>query len=275
MSLKDYLGAQTLGVIASYQNDKVIHYVGVVYPRLNNQLRVFIPKGHSLNTDSLVTIHLDNRTGVDELDAELRVYRTSYKGKVVNTDENWVILEPLEYVLVHGVSPVETYKNKDYEYPDDNRLEQELEISPLKDLGPIQEKEHNNKVGILTSLAKNQPHTTVLAFLNTEIDDVFIISVPNTFKLHQLKRNPHCFFTIDERAKFTFESTIDWNYTILEMHAYQVPKTVSLYQQVRNAFVSKNPFETGFFLIEGLEMVHLKCKSVVFSGEPVKSINVF
>ena len=272
MALKDYLSSQTLGVLASYQGDSILHYVGVVYPRLNNQLRVFIPKGHSLNIGSLVTIHLDNRTGVDELDAELRVYRTSYKGKVVNTDENWVILEPLEFTLVHGVSPVETYMGKGFDYPNDIRVEQELEITPLQSLGAVQEKEHHNKVGILTTLAMEQPHTTVLAFLNTEIDDVFLISVPNTFKLKQLKRNTHCFFTIDERAKFTFESTIDWNYTILEMHAYQVPTSLPLYQEVRNAFVAKNPFETGFFLIEGLEMIHLKCKSVVFSGDAIDLI---
>ena len=43
-----------------------------------------------------MTLHLDNRTGVDELDAELRVYRASYKGRGVETDDNWVMVDPVE-----------------------------------------------------------------------------------------------------------------------------------------------------------------------------------
>ncbi len=76
--------------------------------------------------------------------------------------------------------------------------------------------EHPNKVGVLTTLAAGQPHTTVLAFLSTEDDDIFLISLPNTFKSQVLKREGHCFFTIDERAKFTFEQAIEWNYTIVD-----------------------------------------------------------
>lgn len=268
MALKDYLGEQLLGVVASYQAPGLVHHVGVVYPRLNNELKVFIPKGHALAVGSLVTLHLDNRTGVDELDAELRVYRTSYKGRVAATDENWVTLQPMEYMLVHGAQVVEQYRAPGYDFPADGRVETDLPITTMQRLGPVQEKEHHNKVGILTTLAADQPHTTVLAFLNTEADDVFLISVPRTFKLHQLKRDPHCFFIIDERAKFTFEQAIDWNYTILEMQAYQVPPSAPLYEQVRTAFVLKNPWEAGFFLMDGLEMVHLKCQSVVFAGEP-------
>ncbi|WP_322994731.1 hypothetical protein [Castellaniella sp.] len=268
MALKDYLGNQLLGVLAAYQQQGTVHHVGVVYPRSNNGLRVFIPKGHALTVGALVTLHLDNRTGVDELDAELRVYRTSYKGRVVATDEDWLTLQPIEYMLIHGLQVIEQYREPGYDFPQDTRAENDLPITPLQTLGPIQEREHPNKVGILTTMAISQPHTTVLAFLNTVADDIFLISVPNTFKARQLKRNPHCFFIIDERAKFSFEQAIHWNYTILEMQAYQVPETAPLYEQVRTAFVLKNPWEAGFFLMDGLEMLHLKCQSVVFAGEP-------
>lgn len=268
MALRDYLGKQMLGVLATYQPSGIVHHVGVVYPRSNDQLQVFIPKGHALQVNTLVTLHLDNRTGVDELDAELRVYRTSYKGRIIGIDENWVVLEPLEFVLVHGIEAVESYQAPGYSYPPDPRQEYDLPVTPLQSLGPVQKKEHHNKIGILTTLAQDQPHTTVLAFLNTEADDVFLISVPDTFKLHQLKRNPHCFFTIDERAKFTFEQAIEWNYTILEMQAHQVLSSSPLYEQVRTAFVLKSPFEAGFFLMDGMEMLHLKCQTMVFAGEP-------
>lgn len=108
----------------------------------------------------------------------------------------------------------------------------------------------------------------MLAFLNTEADDVFVISTPDTFKMQLLQRDPRCFFIIDERAKFTFEQAIEWNYTILETQAHRVPPTSPVYEQVRTAFVLKNPWEAGFFRLDGLEMVHLACKAMVFAGEP-------
>ena len=80
-----------------------------------------------------------------------------------------------------------------------------MPLSPLRHLGTVEEKDHHNKVGVLTMLAQGQPHTTVLAFLSSLQDDVFLISMPGTFKSQVLKREPRCFFTIDERAKFTFE----------------------------------------------------------------------
>lgn len=268
MALKDYLGAQLLGILASYQARGIVHHIGVVYPRSNNQLQVFIPKGHALALGSLVTLHLDNRTGVDELDAELRVYRTSYKGRIAAVDEEWVSIDPVEFILVHGFRVIEEYREPGYEYPADVRPDVALPVTPLRTLRPIEAKDHANKVGVLTTLAQGQPHTTVLAFLTTVDDDVFLISEPGTFKLQLLHRQPRCFFTIDERAKFTFEEAIEWNYSIFDMQAHQVPPELPIYEQVRSAFIEKIPFEAGFFSIQGLEVFHLVRTTFVFAGEP-------
>lgn len=267
MALKDYLGAQFLGVLASYQSEGIVHHIGVVYPRRCNQLRFFVPKGHTLELGSLVTLHLDNRTGVDALDAELRVYRCSYKGRVREVDENWVLIDPVEFMLIHGFRVVEEGREPGYEYPLDTRPAQPLPPSPLQTLSPIEAKDHENKIGILTTLAQGQPHTTVLAFLTSQDDDVFLISEPGTFKLQLLHRQPRCFFTIDERAKFTFEQAIEWNYSTFDMQAHAIAQGTPLYEQVRNAFVEKIPFEAGFFMIEGLEMLHLRRSTFVFAGE--------
>ena len=267
MALKDYLGDQFLGVLASYQPQGIVHHICVVYPRRNNQLNLFIPKGHHLAVGSLVTLHLDNRTGVDELDAELRVYRTSYKGRVIGTDENWATVEPVEFMLIHGIRAVEEYREPGYAFPQDDRPTRELLPSPLSNLGPIEDKDHHNKVGVLTTLAQGQPHTTVLAFLSSQADDVFLISMPGTFKSQMLKRESRCFFTIDERAKFTFEQSIEWNYTIMEMQAHLVPASTPAYEQIRNAFILKNPWEAAFFMSRELEMFHLQRTAVVCAGE--------
>lgn len=267
MALQDYLGEQLLGVLASYQPQGIVHHIGVVYPRRNDQLQVFIPKGHALAEGSLVTLHLDNRTGVDELDAELHVYRTSYKGRIARTDENWAIVEPVEFMLIHGTRVVEQYREPEYAFPADPRPLAAMPLTPLQQLAPVEEKDHHNKVGVLTTLAQGQPHTTVLAFLTSQDDDVFLISMPGTFKSQVLKRNPRCFFTIDERAKFTFEQAIEWNYTILETHAHLVPRESPVHEQIRTAFILKNPWEAGFFMSTELEMFHLRRVAVVCAGE--------
>jgi len=268
MALQDYLGEQLLGVLASYQPQGIVHHIGVVYPRRNNALQVFIPKGHALVPGTLATLHLDNRTGVDELDAELRVYRTSYKGRIVHTDDNWVTVEPVEFVLIHGTWAIEEFREKGYLFPADVRPTIDMPPSPLQRLSPVEAKDHHNKVGVLTTLAEGQPHTTVLAFLTSEEDDVFLISMPGTFKSQVLKREPRCFFTIDERAKFTFEQAIEWNYTILETRAHLVPPTSPVYEQIRTAFILKNPWEAAFFMSTELEMFHLQRMAVVCAGEP-------
>jgi len=253
MALQDYLGEQLLGVLASYQVQGIVHHIGVVYPRRNNQLQVFIPKGHALAVGSLVTLHLDNRTGVDELDAELRVYRTSYKGRVISAEESWATLEPVEFMLIHGTRVVEEYRAPGYAFPVDARAPAGLPVTPLQQLQPVEDKDHHNKVGVLTTLAAGQPHTTVLAFLTSQDDDVFLISMPGTFKSQVLKRE--------------LEQAIEWNYTILETRAHLVPRESPLHEQIRTAFILKNPWEAAFFMSTELEMLHLQRVAVVCSGE--------
>ena len=88
-----------------------------------------------------------------------------------------------------------------------------------------------------------------------------------TDRFHQvLMRESHCFFTIDERAKFTFEQAIEWNYTIIEGDAHQIAHGSALFESVRQAFIDKNPWELPFFLREDLEMYHIRCQRVVCPG---------
>lgn len=79
MNLVTYLGKQILGVLACYQQDDIVIHICGVYPQWDNRLRVFFPRGHALQVGELVTLHLDNRSGVDEFDSGIRVYRASYK----------------------------------------------------------------------------------------------------------------------------------------------------------------------------------------------------
>ena len=162
---------------------------------------------------------------------------------------------------------VDEYREPGYAFPVDTRPARPLPPSPLTHLGTVEHKDHHNGVGVLTTLAQRQPHTTVLAFLSSLQDDVFLMSMPGTPKSQLLKREPRCFFTIDERAKFTFEQSIEWNYTIMEMRAHLVPTTSPVYEQIRTAFILKNPWEAAFFMSTELEMFHLERSAVVCAGE--------
>lgn len=155
MNLVHYLGKQTLGVLACYQQGKVVMHICGVYPRTNNALRVFFPKGHALAVGDVATLHLDNRTGVDQFDANISVYRASYKGRVVEVDEDWVLLEQRECQVMYGLSCVLDIRAPDYHYPQDTREERAVPFTPLN---ALPETEHHDFTNAGHHGARTAPH---------------------------------------------------------------------------------------------------------------------
>lgn len=261
--ITDYLPRQLVAIAAGYQRNKT--HVHIVAAELYEKSMVCIafPKPHTYSGDDLITLHLDNRSGVEMYDAELEVYRTSYKGKVVSVAGDKVILEPLEIMVFYGVECIYKFQAEDYQYPTDTRSEQILKNSPLLAGIIPDDTEFENKVGVLVTQAMGQPHTTVMAFLSSTNDDIFLITFPNSFKGRLLSRDTSCVFAIDNRNTFTFETYIDWNYTLISAQAYHVEKDSLLFAQVKELFIAKNPWEAGFFLAEGIEIYHLKSRGVL------------
>lgn len=266
MNLTTWLGKQVLGILAGYQQGDVVIHVCGVFIQADNSLRVYFPKGHALSVGDLVTLHLDNRSGVDEFDAEISVYRASYKGRIISQEEDWVVITPRECQLIHGMRVILDIREDGYTFPVDDRPERDVPLTALQHMPAPEAKDAMNKVGVLITMAKEQPHTTVLAFLSSIDDDIFLITFPEMFKSKLLKRNPHCFFAMDERAHYTFERAIEWNYTIVEGEAFQVPSGSPLYETIREEFIRKNPWEMGFFLQSNIEMYHIKRRQLVCSG---------
>ncbi len=261
-NLISFIGSPVLGVAANYSHKTDVYICGVEI-RDNDDLVLTFPKGHQLVAGDKITLHLDNRTGVDEYDADLRVYRGSYKGQVTKVHDNQVLVTPVEFEIYYGVTVVYRFAEQDYEHPFDNRALNELPVTPLTELPIPDLREVDNKIGVLVTQAKSQPHTTVLAFLSSDDDDIFFITFPETFKSKLLKRDHHCHFAIDSRAVFTYTQAIEWNYTIIEADAYQIPQSHHLFEPIREAFVQKNPWEVGFFSHPQIELYHLKPRKVV------------
>ncbi len=264
-NLAEVIGSPAIAVVAAYdptgQSDAIDMAIAKVTFHDDNHLTVNLPLGHHFNKGNLLTIHLDNRTGVDEYDAELRVYRSSYKGIVRAVAGHQLTVDYCEFSLVHGMNEVLGLREPGYSYPVDTRQINELPVTPLTEVPVFNTDEYNNKIGVLVTRTPEQPHTTVMAFLSTAEDDIFIISFPSTFKVQQLQKDNRCCFAIDQRASFTFENAIEWNYVLIDALAYEVPENHPLYQPVKSAFIDKNPWEVAFFADPNVRLYHLKCQS--------------
>lgn len=229
----------------------------------NNELTLSLPHGHKLCVEQKITVHLDNRTGVNEYDAALSVYRLSYKGSVKSVDDTSVVITPLEFQVFYGISIMLEYRHPGYSFPHDERQTKHLTQTALVKMPEIDKEEHENKIGVLITKACIQPHTTVMAFLSSKEDDIFFITLPGTFKSQLLKRDNQCYFAIDNRATFTFERELEWNYSIIKGSVFAIDKATPLFTDIKETFIAKNPWEVGFFSHPDIEMFHIKAQSTI------------
>lgn len=257
-SLSDAIGKQALGVAAYYVAQQLHAGVCCVFVHPNNQLHCAFPAGHQLAVGDLLTIHLDNRTGVSEYDAELSVYRTSYKGRVERVQHDMVEVSAREFSVWYGNRTALSMQAADYQFPVDGRLRQPLPLSPLTAVPEMDESERVNKVGVLITRAEQQPHTTVMAFLSSIDDDIFFITFDESFKMAVLQRDNRCMFAIDSRADFTFVNAIQWNYSLIHGEVFQIRRDSELFKPIKELFIEKNPWEVGFFDHPSVQLYHIK-----------------
>lgn len=256
--LNDAIGKQALGVASYYRAQQLQAAVCCVFVHPNNNLHCAFPTGHQLQTGDLVTIHLDNRTGVSEYDAELSVYRASYKGRVDRVQHDMIEVSPREFMVMFGNRTVLSFQASDYSFPLDTRPLQQLPVSPLQQVPAMDESERMNKVGVLITRAAEQPHTTVMAFLSSQQDDIFFITFDESFKMAVLKRDGACMFAIDSRADFTFVDAIHWNYSLIHGEVFHIPRDSAMFVPLKELFIEKNPWEVGFFDHPSVHLYHIK-----------------
>lgn len=182
---------------------------------------------------------------------------------VKQVSANKLHITPIQFELWYGNRVVYSYAIDGYHHAIDNRPLKPLPVSPLLSYPIPDLHEAENKIGVLVTQAMGQPHTTVMAFLSSEDDDIFFITFPETFKSQLLKKDNYCHFAIDSRAVFTYTQAIEWNYSIIEADAYQIPNEHLLFEPIREAFIQKNPWEVGFFSHQQVELYHLKPKTVI------------
>jgi hypothetical protein len=280
--LNEYLPKETYGIVSTY--DRNAHHggaplsdiemftgqhmrVAVAGIRISDDesLDLHFPKLNPLQAGDRVTLHLDNRRGGETYDSDFKVYRGSYKGIVLNSRGSDAHVVPVEFQLVYSTQLVHSYHDPGYRFPADPRQDHALPVSPLVRVAEPDEHNRDNKLGVWITPAIDRPHTTVMAFLNSTDDDIFVVSHPATFKCRTIARDRFGCFVIDHRSEYNFEKAIDWNYTILRCETFQIPRSHPVFAEMQARFIEKNPWETAFFSNPQSMMFHLKPSAIIMS----------
>jgi hypothetical protein len=261
--LLNYLPERTYAIAAGYTGDEIIAVVAGALIKEDNSIRLIFPKGNPFKAGQKITLHLDNRTGAEAFSAELRVYRCSYKGLMTKAEKDAGLVTPLEYDLHFSDKVPEFFKAPGYEYPLDKRNEKSIEKAKLHEALITDDKEERNKLGVWITKAVDQPHTTVMAFLSSSKDDIFVISHRDSFKSTLIHRDADCCFAIDHRANYVFEKAYDWNYTILKGKVREVPPGSDFFADIQHLFVEKNPWEFAFFTAPNMELFYLSPEKIL------------
>ena len=261
--LLKFLPRQTVAVCTAYREGRVVAAVALATLGHDDVLGLDFPKKNLFRVDDAVTIHLDDRVGAEIYTIELRVHRVSYKGTVAAADPNRATVVPLDFELFYGSRVAARYSAPGYSHGPDPRPPVPLAPSPLGGTVLADRGERENKLGVLVTRGPRRPHTTVMAFLTSDQDDIFLITVPETYKYHNLVRDPDCVFALDHRGTFSFERQVDWNYTLYEAQARQIGADRPEFRQIQAEFVDKNPWETAFFTNPSVVMIHLMPRRII------------
>ncbi len=257
------IGREQLGVVAAWTQDGARLGVARVEVGADNTLQLFVEDCLDLEEGRAVTIHLDNRTGVEEYDTDLKVYRSSYKGRISRVSSGRIAVEPEHFELIYGVKPVAAWSTPGYEHPPLPRLaDAMLPGDPVPPFDAAPEDAYNS-VGVLVTSAPVRPHTTLMAFHAMTEERIFLVTWRSSLKYRLLQRDARCWFAIDNRNTFTFEKHPKFNYTIIETHARVVADDHPRHDDVVQRFLEKNPFEQGFFLHPEAVLLYLEPVKVV------------
>lgn len=256
--LARYLPPRTYAVVSAYEGDDLVGIVAAAEIGTDDSIRLDFPKVNPFRDGQALTIHLDNRTGVESFTPELLVYRASVKATAGACREFSLRAIPVEYAVIYSSRVVDSFMAPGWGYPADRRPVVALPETPLERLALADERERDNKLGVWITRAVDRPHTTVMAFLSSVDDDIFLISHEDTFKSKCLARDGRCLYAIDHRASYRFEKAIDWNYTVIRGETYVVPRSNPLFDELQARFVEKNPWELGFFMDPKVVLHHVR-----------------
>ena len=108
----------------------------------------------------------------------------------------------------------------EYQHPQDQRPEKTLPVTPLTSLPIPDLREAENKIGVLITQAMSQPHTTVLAFLSSEDDDIFLEGT-GSIVLDRANGKAYCALSPRADEELFIEFCEDFEFTPVIFEAFQ------------------------------------------------------
>ncbi len=268
--LYNYIPRQTYAIVSGYAGSELAAVVAGAELGSDYCIDLFFPKANPFVSGQKITLHLDNRSGIEQYDEHLRVYRTSVKAHIAESSEGKAHAIIDEYELVHSNSIVERYAQKGFKYDDDVRPVKGVPSDSELESVQFENEEFDNKLGVLVTRGCGSPHTTVMAFLSDSLDNIFLISPKNMRKAFNLERDNRCLFAIDHRANYQFEKAYEWNYTIISGEAFQIAAGTGIFDSIQREFVRKNPWELLFFSAPEIAMYHIRPGRIICPERYIK-----
>jgi general stress protein 26 len=137
-----------------------------------------------------------------------------------------------------------------------------MEVEQREKLAALLAQEH---VAVVTTQGEDWPTATMQAFAEAENLDIILIMLESTTKFQNLRQRPQVTLHVDTRDTGDVK-TFQVIHASLQGLAREVPKDSTEWQELKEAFLKKNPFEAPFFKYETLRMVRITPKRVSYAN---------
>ena len=121
------------------------------------------------------------------------------------------------------------------------------------------------QIAILVTQGEQWPTATMQAFAETPEFDLLFIMNDGSEKFQNLLAHPNVTVFLDAREKGKVE-TFEISRVLIQGIALEVPRDGAEWDQMKDIFLKKSPFEAPFFKYPTLRMMRVKPKRLSYAG---------
>ncbi|OHD23275.1 MAG: hypothetical protein A2Y38_24390 [Spirochaetes bacterium GWB1_59_5] len=99
--LSNFIPRHTYAIVSGYENEEIVSIVAGAFLFEPYKIVLYYPKVNPFKENQKITLHLDNRTGMETYDRDLKVYRASVKATIEENSLEKSIIKLEEYELVY------------------------------------------------------------------------------------------------------------------------------------------------------------------------------
>lgn len=137
-----------------------------------------------------------------------------------------------------------------------------MEAEQRQKLASLLAQEH---VLVVTTQGEEWPTATMQAFAETGNFDVILIMLESAAKFQNLLKRPRVTLHVDTRDTGDV-STFQIVRAALQGLAREVPRGSTEWNELKDIFLKKNPFEAPFFKYDALRMVRISPKLISYAN---------